>query len=149
MFEIIFYLFSSILAYLDYKKFIVPNKILFIFLIMLLISGLLENKLNIISFYISFALLIFFSTLLILKPKLILGGGDIKYMMIVSIFLQPILFPFFMIITGLMQSLYLIYVQIVQKKRKAAMLPAMFISVLISNLFYHSSFFPFQKIIGQ
>ena len=95
MFEIIFYLFSSILAYLDYKKFIVPNKILFIFLIMLLISGLLENKLNIISFYISFALLIFFSTLLILKPKLILGGGDIKYMMIVSIFLQPILFPFF------------------------------------------------------
>jgi len=147
MFEVIFYLFSSLLAYLDYKKFIVPNKILGMLLIMLIISGLFENRLNVNSFFISFSLLVFFSILILVKPKMILGGGDIKYMMIVAIYLQPILFPFFMIITGIVQSLFLIYAKFVQKKRKVAMVPAMLLSVVISSLFYNSSFFPFDKMM--
>ena len=147
MFEIIFYMFSSLLAYLDYKKFIVPNKILFTLLIMLIISGLFENRLNINSFFISFSLLVFFSTLILIDRKMVLGGGDIKYMMIVAIFLEPILFPFFMIITGITQSLFLIYSQVILKKQKVAMVPAMLLSVIISSWFYTSSFFPFVKMI--
>ncbi len=125
MFEIIFYVFSILLAYLDYKKFIVPNNILLTLFIMLIIFGLFEDRLNINSFFISFALLILFSALMVLNQKMILGGGDIKYIMVVAIFLEPILFPFFLIITGIVQTIFLIYAQIVQKKQKAAMVPAM------------------------
>jgi len=149
MFEIIFYVFSSLLAYIDYTKFIVPNKILLILLIMLIIFGLLENKLNINSFFISFSVLIFFSVLLLINPSMILGGGDIKYMMIVAIFLQPILFPFFLIITGIVQSLFLLYSQKINKKQKVAMVPAMFISVFLSQLYYDSSYFLFEKIASS
>jgi len=148
MFEIIFYVFSFFLAYIDYKKFIVPNKILFILLIMLIVFGLFEDKLNISSFLISFFVLVFFSISILINPSMILGGGDIKYMMIVAIFLQPVLFPFFLIITGVVQSLFLIYFQQIQKKQKVAMVPAMFIAVVMSQFYYDSPFFPFEKMAG-
>ena len=144
MFEIVFYVFSSLLAYLDFKKFIVPNNILLTLLIMLIVFGFFENRLNINSFFISFALLLFFSGLMLINQKMVLGGGDIKYIMVVALFLDPILFPFFLIITGIVQSMFLIYVQLIQKKQSAAMVPAMLISVIISTWLYHSPYFPFS-----
>jgi len=146
MFEVVFYMFSILLAYIDYKKFIVPNKILIIFFILLIIFGLIENRLDINSFFIAFTLLVFFIGLILINPHMILGGGDIKYIMIVAIFLQPILFPFFLIITGVMQSLFLLYGQTIQGKKKVAMLPAMLISVVLSELYYSTTYFPFEKV---
>jgi len=67
--------------------------------------------------------------------------------MVVAIFLEPILFPFFLIITGVVQSVFLMYAQIIQKKQKAAMVPAMLISVIISTLLYHSPYFPFLGLV--
>ena len=142
MYEIIFYVFSFLLAYLDFKKYIVPNSILLTLLIMLIIFGLLESRLNINSFFIAFALLSFFSALILINKKMILGGGDIKYIMLVSIFLEPILFPFFLIITGVVQSLFLIFTQLICKKEKTAMVPAMLVSVLMSQWLYTSNYFP-------
>ncbi len=147
MFEIIFYVFSALLAYLDYKKFIVPNNILLTLLVMLIVFGFFEDRLNINSFLISFALLLFFCALILIKPKMVLGGGDIKYIMIVALFLEPILFPFFLIITGIVQTTFLIHAQMIQKKRIAAMVPAMLISVILSTWLYHSSYFPFAQVI--
>ncbi len=147
MFEIIFYVFSALLAYLDYKKFIVPNNILLTLLLMLIVFGIFENRLDINSFLISFALLVFFSALILIKPKMVLGGGDIKYIMIVAIFLEPILFPFFLIITGIVQTIFLIHAQMIQKKRYAAMVPAMLVSVIISSWLFNSSYFPFADVI--
>ncbi|NQY93390.1 MAG: prepilin peptidase [Campylobacteraceae bacterium] len=142
MYEIIFYVFSFLLAYLDFKKYIVPNSILLTLLIMLIIFGLLESRLNINSFFIAFALFSFFSALILINKKMILGGGDIKYIMLVSIFLEPILFPFFLIITGVVQSLFLIFTQLICKKEKTAMVPAMLVSVLMSQWLYTSNYFP-------
>jgi len=142
MYEIIFYVFSFLLAYLDFKKYIVPNSILLTLFCMLIIFGLLENRLNINSFFIAFALLVFFSGLMLINRKMILGGGDIKYIMVVAIFLEPILFPFFLIITGVVQSLFLIFIQFICKKEKTAMVPAMLLSVLLSQWLYTSSYFP-------
>jgi len=130
------------LAYLDFKKYIVPNSILLTLFCMLIIFGLLENRLNINSFFIAFALLVFFSGLMLINRKMILGGGDIKYIMVVAIFLEPILFPFFLIITGVVQSLFLIFIQFICKKEKTAMVPGMLLSVLLSQWLYTSSYFP-------
>ena len=143
MFEIIFYVFSLVLAYLDYKKYIVPNNILITMFAMLIIFGLLEDRLNLYSFFISFALLLFFSGLILINRKMVLGGGDIKYIMVVAIFLEPILFPFFLIITGIVQSFFLIFMKLVKNKQIAAMVPAMLISVVISVWLYQSPLFPF------
>ena len=149
MFEIIFYVFSSVLAYLDYKKFIVPNNILLTLLVMLIVFGFFENRLNVNSFLISFALLLFFCALILIRPKMVLGGGDIKYIMVVAIFLEPILFPFFLIITGVVQTIFLVHAQMIQKKRYAAMVPAMLISVMLSIWLHHSPYFPFAEFIGN
>lgn len=143
MFEIIFYVFSLVLAYLDYKKYIVPNNILLTMFGMLIIFGLLEDRLNLYSFFIAFALLLFFSGLILINRKMVLGGGDIKYIMVVAIFLEPILFPFFLIITGIVQSIFLIFMKLVKNKQMAAMVPAMLISVIISVWLYQSPLFPF------
>ena len=143
MFEIIFYVFSFILAYIDYKKAIVPNDILLSMFLMLVIFGILESKLNIISFFIALLVLFFFSILVLINRKMILGGGDIKYMMVVAIFIEPLLFPFFLVITGIFQSILLIFVKTVDQKNSAVMVPSMVLSVVISDFFYHSSYFPF------
>ena len=143
MFEIIFYVFSFILAYIDYKKAIVPNDILLSMFLMLVIFGILESKLNVISFFIALLVLFFFSILVLINRKMILGGGDIKYMMVVAIFIEPLLFPFFLVITGIFQSILLIFVKTVDQKNSAVMVPSMVLSVVISDFFYHSIYFPF------
>jgi len=149
MFEIIFYVFSFVLAFLDFKKYIVPNNILLTLICMLVIFGIFENRLHVNSFIISFFILLFFSGLILINRKMILGGGDIKYMMVIAVFIEPILFPFFLIITGLVQSVFLIFAQVIQKKQYAAMVPAMLISVIISSWLYDSSYFPFASMIGN
>jgi len=109
---------------------------------MLIIFGLFENRLDINSFFISGALLIFFSGLILVNKKMILGGGDIKYIMIIAIFLEPILFPFFLIITGIVQSFFVVFEQFIRKKEKTAMVPGMLMSVIISEWLYTTSYFP-------
>lgn len=126
-----------ILAYYDCTKFKVPNKILGALFVSLLIFGYVEDKLDIYSFAISFFVLLFFVVLMIIKPKMILGGGDIKYMMVIAIFLEPILFPLFILVTGIVQSLFLIYKQLYKKRRVAPMVPAMVLSVAITQLLHY------------
>ena len=149
MFEIVFYVFSSLLAYLDYKRFIVPNIILLTLLLMLVVFGFIENRLNIYSILISLSILLFFSCIILINRKMVLGGGDIKYMMIIAIFLEPMLFPFFLVITGIVQSLFLVFAQVVQKKQKSAMVPAMFIAVIVSIQLQHSSLLPFGGMLSH
>jgi Flp pilus assembly protein protease CpaA len=113
---------------------------------MLIVFGLFENRLNINSFFVSIAILLFFCALILIKPKMVLGGGDIKYIMIVAIFIEPILFPFFLIITGVVQTVFLVHTQMIQKRRKTAMVPAMLISVILSTWLYHSPYFLFVDV---
>ncbi len=134
IFYISFYIFSLLLSYTDCTKYKIPNITIFTLIIFLIIFGLLENKLNLYSIAISFAILIFFVIILIAMPKAILGGGDIKYIMVVALFLEPLLFPLFLIISGICQTLFLLYFQKIKKRRVAPMAPAIFLAVMISQL---------------
>ena len=136
MFTFTFYLFSFLLSYLDCTRFIVPNVILTTCLVLLLFFGYFEQQLNIYSFILSISVLLFFIFLMLLNPTMILGGGDIKYMMLVAIYIEPILFALFILVTGIVQTIFLIYKQYYKKRRVAPMVPAMFISVFITEMLY-------------
>jgi len=136
-----FYIFSLFLSYLDCTKYKIPNVTLLTLVVFLIIFGLLENKLNLYSIAISFAILIFFVIILIAMPKAILGGGDIKYIMVVALFLEPMLFPLFLIISGICQALFLLYFQKIKKRRLAPMAPAIFLAVILSQLIDFMGFY--------
>jgi len=136
MFSVVFYTFSLLLSYLDCRYFKVPNILLLTCLLLLLLFGFYQQQLNIYSFGISILVLLFFVLILLLRPKMILGGGDIKYMMIVAVYLNPMLFPLFLLTTGIVQTLFLVYKQILKRRKVAPMVPAMFISVIICELIF-------------
>ncbi|MEA3353624.1 MAG: A24 family peptidase [Campylobacterota bacterium] len=142
MFGVVFYIFSLLLSYTDYKSFIVPNVILGTMGFMLLFFGLIEDKIYMSSFAVPLLILLFFIAILLLKPNMILGGGDIKYMMVVGLFLPYTLFPLFLIVTGILQSLTLLYMQNIKKRRVAAMVPVMFVSVVITQFIAAMGIYP-------
>ncbi len=141
MFAIIFYIFSTVLSYTDYKKYLVPNNILLTMAIMLLIFGFFESKIYISSIVLSLVVLLSFIALMLINRQMILGGGDIKYMMLVALFLGLKPFAVFLIITGLLQTIVLLFMQKVKKRRVAAMVPVMFISVIIVNILSYLNIF--------
>lgn len=116
--------------------------IMFTSFILLMFFGIVEQQLNIYSFAVSISVLLFFIILLILKPKMILGGGDIKYMMLTALYLKPFLFPLFLLTTGLVQTGFLIYKQYYKKRRIAPMVPAMFSAVIITEILYFLGIYP-------
>jgi len=141
IFYISFYIFSLLLSYTDCTKYKIPNITILTLVIFLIIFGLLENKLNLYSIVISFAILIFFVIILLAMPKAILGGGDIKYIMVVALFLEPLLFPLFLIISGICQTLFLLYFKKIKKRRVAPMAPAIFLAVILSQLIDFMGFY--------
>lgn len=142
MFAIVFYIFSSFLAFLDYKKFLIPNNILLAMTVMLITFGLLESKIYISSIVLSFIVLLFFILVLLLNRTQILGGGDIKYMMLIALYLGVNPFAVFLVVTGVFQTLTLVYKQVLQKRRVAPMAPAMFMSVIIVDMMIYFRIYP-------
>jgi leader peptidase (prepilin peptidase) / N-methyltransferase len=134
MFFLTFYLFSLLLSYTDCKNFNVPNNILIVMFFLLLIFGIIEEKIDISSFVVPILVLLVFIAILLSFPRTILGGGDIKYMMIVAFFLPYSLFPIFLIITGILQTIALILQQKLRKRRIVAMVPLMFASVVMTQI---------------
>jgi len=136
IFHISFYIFSLLVSYTDCTRYKIPNITIFTLLIFLLIFGYFEDQLSLYSFLISFTILTFFVIMLLIMPKTILGGGDIKYMMVIAIYIEPLLFPLFLLSTGIIQMLFLIYYQKIKKRRVAPMAPAMFLAVIITKLLF-------------
>ncbi|MGA1940576.1 prepilin peptidase [Arcobacter sp. YIC-310] len=136
MFYIVFYVFSLFLSYLDLKKYIVPNIMLITMFIMLVVFGLLEDRIFINSIYLAFLMFVFFIVIFLLNRDLLLGGGDIKYMLLVTLLFEPIAFFLFVLITGIIQIIFLIYFQNIRKKPMTPMIPSMFMSVVLVQLFY-------------
>lgn len=141
MFAIIFYIFSALLSYTDYRKYLVPNNILLTMAIMLLVFGFFESKIYISSIILSLSVLLFFIILMLINRQMILGGGDIKYMMLVALFLGLKPFAVFLIVTGLLQTIVLLFMQKIKKRRVAAMVPVMFISVIIVQILSYFDIF--------
>jgi len=147
LFSIVFYIFSVLLSYTDCTRFRVPNVLLGTMSLMLLYFGLIEDKIYLSSFIVSFLVLLFFIAVLLLFPKMILGGGDIKYMMVVGLFLPYLVFPLFLLVTGVLQTLALIYKQFYKKRRVVAMVPVMFASVVLTQLIVYLGFYPLAKYL--
>lgn len=141
MFTIIFYIFSAFLSYTDFKKFLVPNNILITMSAMLLIFGTLESKIYISSIVLSLMVLFFFIIIMLLNRQMILGGGDIKYMMVIALFLGVKPFAVFLIVTGVLQTIVLLFMQKIKGRRVAAMVPVMFISVIIVEILTYFNIF--------
>lgn len=111
---------------------------------MLLTFGLLEKKIYISSLVLVFVVLLFFIAIMLVNRQLILGGGDIKYMMVVALYLGLSSFALFLIITGIVQTLALLYVQIIKKRKIAPMVPMMFLSVILTELCVIFNLYPFK-----
>jgi Flp pilus assembly protein protease CpaA len=129
-----FYIFSIIISYIDCKKRLIPNILLVTLSSILLIFGYIENNLYLYSFFVLLLILFFFVIILIIFPKMILGGGDIKYFMVVAIYLTPLYFPIFLLFCGIFQMILLIYFQKIKKRRTAPMAPAILISVFFTEI---------------
>lgn len=134
MFSISFYIFSLFLSYSDYKTFRIPNIILGTMSLFLIVFGILENKLTLLSFILPLIVLMFFIMLMIFNKNLSIGGGDIKYYIVIALYLNIFSFSIFLIITGLMQTIVLILRQKIQKRRFVAMAPIIFSSVIITEI---------------
>ena len=144
MFYFTFYIFSLLLSYTDCKRFIVPDIILLSMTIMLLYFGLIEEQIYLSSFIVFIIVFCLFIVILLLMPKTILGGGDIKYILVVSFYLPWMLFPLFLIISGLLQTVALLFAQKLHKRRIVAMVPLMFISVIITQILNYYGLNPLQ-----
>lgn len=144
MFAISFYIFSLFLSYTDFKKFLVPNDLIITMSIMLLVFGLMESKIYISSIVLSLIVLLFFIAIMLINRQIILGGGDIKYIMIVAIYLGLQPFALFLIVTGVLQTFALIYMQKVKKRKIAPMVPMMFLSTIIVEILVTLNLYPFK-----
>lgn len=69
---------------------------------------------------------------MLVLPNMILGGGDIKYIMVIALYLEPLTFPLFILFTGITQTLFLLYFQKYKKRRTAPMAPAIFFAVILT-----------------
>jgi len=73
---------------------------------------------------------------------MILGGGDIKYMMLIALYLNPFLFSLFILLTGIIQTCFLIFFQKFKRRRVAPMVPAMFLAVILCELAFTIGVYP-------
>uniref|UniRef100_UPI0040486256 prepilin peptidase n=1 Tax=Aliarcobacter sp. TaxID=2321116 RepID=UPI0040486256 len=144
MFIISFYIFSIFLSFTDFKRFLVPNNLIISMATMLLIFGFIESKLYISSIILSLLVLLFFIAIMLINRQIILGGGDIKYMMIIALYLGVQSFALFLVITGLLQTLALLYIQNIKKRKIAPMVPMMFLSVIIVEILVILNLYPFK-----
>lgn len=143
IFHLSFFIFSLLLVYTDCVKYRIPNVTVIALFVFLLVFGFFENQLSLYSFIISFLILIFFIVMLLIMPKMILGGGDIKYMMLIAIYLDPLLFPLFLLSTGIIQMLFLIFYQKIKRRKVAPMAPAMFFAVITCKLLFFLEIYTF------
>ena len=143
MFTIIFYIFSLLLSYFDFKRFLVPNDIVISMSFMMIVFGFLNSNIYMSSIILCFVVLLFFIILLLINRHIILGGGDIKYMMIVALYLGVEPFALFLVVTGILQTITLLFIQKIKKRRIAPMVPVMFLSVVIVDILTLFKFYPF------
>lgn len=143
MFVLSFYIFSFILSYFDFKKFLVPNDIVIALAGMLLVFGFIESKIFLSSIILTLVVLLFFIGIILINRQMILGGGDIKYMMIVSLYLGLKPFALFLVLSGILQTFSLLYVQRVKKRRIAPMVPMMFLATIIVDILVVKGIYPF------
>ena len=85
----------------------------------LIVFGIFEDRVTLLSFVMPTLVLLFFIVLLLINKNASVGGGDIKYYMVIALYLTPFLFAIFLIVSGVMQTVALIFRQYFQKRRRS------------------------------
>lgn len=70
------------------------------------------------------------------------GGGDIKYLLVTAIYLEPLVFALFLVLSGVLQLLFLVFYKRIKKRRFAPMIPAMVLAVALSEIAYKIGVYP-------
>ena len=136
MITLTFYIFAFILSYIDFRRFLVPDLLLLTMTIMLLFFKIVENQIYVSSFITPLLVLVIYIIILLLFPKSILGGGDIKYSLVIAFYLTPLGFAYFLVISGILQSVAIFINQKIRKRKILPMVPIMTISVIICELYF-------------
>lgn len=144
MFAITFYIFSLFLSFTDYKYYLVPNNMLKAMLLLMVLFGFFENSIHLSSLLVSFLVVAFFIVLILINRTMTLGGGDIKYIAIVALYFSPLVFAYFLIISGLLQSFQIFFAKNIQKKSQAYMVPAIFLAAVITDTLFVMGFIPIK-----
>lgn len=143
MFVITFYIFSLFLSFTDYKYYLVPNTMTKTMLALMVLFGLMEGELRVNSIIVSLIVIVFFVVLILIDKKMTLGGGDIKYIALVALFLSPLAFAYFLIVSGVLQAIHLTFTKNVLKKSEAYMVPAIFAAAVITDVAFKNGVLPF------
>jgi Flp pilus assembly protein protease CpaA len=142
----LFYVISLILTYFDITKFRVPN--LLVLPLMTLLIGdifIIQSSINWLQVGLFIMTFVIITLLILLKQQVMFGGGDIKYLLAVSLYIDIFLFPLFLVLSGIFQSLTLFYIQSIKQRRIAPMVPAMFLAVASSELLYFTKLYPYHS----
>jgi len=114
---------------------------------MLLLMGVFaffEDTILISSIVVSFLVFVFFVSLILINRTMTLGGGDIKYIAIVALYFSPLHFAYFLIVSGLLQSVQIYFAKNIQKNSQAYMVPAIFLGVVITDILLAMGLIPIK-----
>jgi leader peptidase (prepilin peptidase) / N-methyltransferase len=138
---IAFYIVSLFLVYFDCKRYIVPNELILVLFLFVVVFGIIDSSLGFFSLVLPVALLVLFWLISLTKLGYV-GGGDIKYLLVVALYLEPLVFAIFLVMSGVLQLLFLVFYKKVKKRRFAPMIPAMVVAVALSEVAYRVGVFP-------
>lgn len=134
MYSLSFYVFSLFISYSDWKTFRIPNTIIYTMSFFLVVFGILENRLTLSSFIMPILILLLFISLILIFKNSSIGGGDIKYYVVIALYLDYFSFFVFLIIAGVLQTMALLIKQKIQNRRFVAMAPFIFLAVIMTEI---------------
>jgi Flp pilus assembly protein protease CpaA len=101
---------------------------------MIVTFGLLDGSATIYYVILPLFLIMFFYIVYLFGLGFV-GGGDIKYLILISMYINhPLKFAWYLIISGILQLLFLLFYQKVKKRRFVPMVPAMFVAVVLCDI---------------
>lgn len=129
-----FYIVSLFLVYFDCTRYTVPNELIALLAVMVVLFGLLEGSATWMYLILPLFLIVFFYVVSLLGLGFV-GSGDIKYLILISMYINhPLKFAWYLIISGILQLLFLLFYQKVKKRRFVPMVPAMFVAVVLCDI---------------
>ncbi len=136
-----FYIVSAFLVYFDCKRYTVPNELVSVLFMFVVVFGLIDSSLTWYSLILPVLLVVIF-WLVSMTGLGYVGGGDIKYLLVTAIYLEPLVFALFLVLSGVLQLLFLVFYKRIKKRRFAPMIPAMVLAVALSEIAYKIGVYP-------
>jgi len=115
----VFIFFGSVLSYIDYKRQMVPDKIVLPAIIILIVAKYIQNKLFLEDFVGAFIVIAIF--LIPIALNMAFGGGDLRFGFFCALFVGLGGVGYFILLSALIHLLFLV----LTKKQVFGFVPAM------------------------